>query len=158
MANPSFIPITGRIQSIRPVPNACCNQLISLRTENGIVNFMLTPETFVAGGRPLRPRMLVTAFYDASLPVPPINPPQYTAVVVAPILAGQTAALNFFDRNLLAEDNSLRLTPSRTTGIYTANGQRYACHPGGNLLLVFYQVATRSIPPQTTPSRIIVLC
>ena len=60
--------------------------------------------------------------------------------------------------NLTAADNSLRLNIARNTEILTLNGQRFSCPPGGNFLLVYYSVTTRSIPPQTTPRRIIVLC
>ncbi|MCI8513603.1 MAG: hypothetical protein HFI93_03085 [Lachnospiraceae bacterium] len=158
MANPNFIPLTGRIQNVRPFPDNCCSQMVTLRTENGPVQFVVTPETFVAGGRPLRPRMLATFFYDSTLPVPLIQPPQYTAIAAAPLLPGQTAALAFFNEELVAEDQSLQLNPGRGTAVFTANGQRYACHPGNNLLLVYYQTTTRSLPPQTTPDKIFVLC
>ncbi len=158
MPNPNFTPVTGIIQSIRGIPGQCCSQAIQLRTDNGPVVLQLSPETFVASNRPLRPRMRVTAFYDAEQPAPAIFPPQYQAILVAPLQPGQQATVQFFDENLLSEDGSLQLTPSRTTTILTSNGQRYACPPGDNLLLVLYSATTRSQPPQTTPEKIVVLC
>lgn len=158
MANPVFTPVTGIIRTITPQPEQCCNQMISLLTESGPVTLLLTPETYVAGARPLRPRMRITAFYDANLPVPLIFPPQYTAILITPVSPGQNVAAGHFDENLLAEDGSLKLNIGRSTAILTANGQRFGCDPGGNLLLVYYGASTRSIPPQTTPDRIIVLC
>ena len=44
------------------------------------------------------------------------------------------------------------------TNVVTGNGQRFNCTIGGRNLIVFYSVTTRSIPPQTTPRKIIVMC
>lgn len=66
--------------------------------------------------------------------------------------------LNEFDRNLTARDNSLQLNIAGNTNIETLNGQSVNCSLGNQTLLVYYTVTTRSIPPQTTPRRIVVLC
>ena len=47
-------------------------------------------------------------------------------------------------------------TPSTT--VVTQNNQTYLGNPGGHTLVVLYSQTTRSIPPQTTPDKIIVLC
>ena len=47
---------------------------------------------------------------------------------------------------------------SPSTQIMTSNGQRFNCSLEGQLLIVYYSAATMSIPPQTTPRRIIVVC
>lgn len=154
----NLMPVTGIIQNISQIPGDCCSQMVTVSTPNGITNFMLSPNTAVIGNAQLRPGMPVAAFYDASRPVPLIYPPQFQAEIITPIRNDETVALNFFRRNLTAADNSLRLNIARHTEILTLNGQRYSCPPGGNFLLVYYSVTTRSIPPQTTPRRIIVLC
>ena len=102
--------------------------------------------------------MNVTAFYDASLPVPLIFPPQYQAVIIGRKSPNETIYAGFFNNNLVSEDNSLKLNLSRSTEVLTSNGQRFNCNPGGQLLIVYYTTTTRSIPPQTTPRRIIVMC
>lgn len=154
----SFTPVMGIIRNISQTPGDCCNQMISLITPNGPVNFIISSNTFIVDNTRLRPGMAVTAFYDASRPIPLIFPPQYQAELITALRSNETVALNFFDRNLVATDNSLRLNTNRTTDISTMNGQRFNCSPGGNFLLVYYSNTTRSIPPQTTPRRIIVLC
>lgn len=154
----SLVPVTGIIQSISQSPGNCCSQMITINTPNGVNHFLLSPDTLVIGSAQLRIGMPVAAFYDSSLPVPLIYPPQYQAQIITPLQRNETVALNFFRRNLTAADNSLRLNISRSTQILTVNGQRYSCPPGGNFLLVYYSVTTRSIPPQTTPRQIIVLC
>lgn len=157
MAYRNYVPVTGTILNITR-GNDCCTQMMSLRTENGIVNFMVGPETQVVDSRRLRPGMQVAAFYDSSLPVPLIFPPQYRAQLVAVPGRNEQIMLNYFDRNLLAGDASLQLNIGRNTVIETLNGQSVNCPVSGRMLLVFYTATTRSIPPQTTPERIVVLC
>lgn len=154
----TLVPITGIIQNISQSPNNCCHQTITINTPNGINNFVLSPSTEVVGSAQLRSGMPVAAFYDSSLPVPLIYPPRFQAELIAPLQNDEIVMLNFFRRNLTATDNSLRINLTRSTRIVTLNGQRYSCPPGGNYLLVYYSVTTRSIPPQTTPRKIVVLC
>lgn len=157
MAYSTFVPVNGTIFNITS-GNDCCVQMVALRTTNGIVNMMVDPQTMVVDNRQLRPGMEVTAYYDGSLPVPLIFPPQYRAYLVAPRGRNEQVMLNYFGRNLLAQDRSLQLNIDRNTDIRTANGQSFHCRPGNQTLLVFYTATTRSIPPQTTPRRMIVLC
>ncbi|MDO5346347.1 MAG: hypothetical protein Q4E91_11470 [Lachnospiraceae bacterium] len=153
----TFVPVIGVIVNITRGFD-CCSQMISLRTEGGIVNFVIDPQTMVIECRRLRAGMRVAAFYDSSLPVPLIFPPQYRAQIIAVIGRNEQVMLNYFDRNLLAGDQSLRLNLGGNTMIQSVNGQSYTCSPGENVLMVFYSVTTRSIPPQTTPRKIVVLC
>ena len=157
MAYRNFEPIIGTIINMAR-GNDCCSQMMSLRTENGIVNFMITSETRIIDSRQLRAGLRVAAFYDASLPVPLIFPPQYRAQIITVLGRDEQVMINEFIRNLVAADNSLQLNIARNTNIETINGQNTSCNPGNQTLLVYYSATTRSIPPQTTPRRIIVLC
>ena len=157
MAYRNFEPIIGTIINMAR-GNDCCSQMMSLRPENGIVNFMITPETRIIDSRRLRPGLRVAAFYDASLPVPLIFPPQYMAQIITVLGRDEQVMINEFSRNLVAADNSLQLNITRNTNIETINGQNTSCSPGNQTLLVYYTTTTRSIPPQTTPRRIIILC
>lgn len=157
MSYADYVPVTGTIINITQ-GNDCCSQMISLRTRNGIVNFAVVPETLVIDSRQLRRGMEVAAFYDSSLPVPLIFPPQYRAQIVTALGRNEQIALNFFDQNLLAGDRSLQLNLAGNTNIQTVNGQNFTCSPGNQTLLVYYSMTTRSIPPQTTPRRIVVFC
>lgn len=157
MAYADYVPVTGTILNITR-GNDCCSQMISLRGENGIVNFMVESETRVIDSRQLRPGMQVAAFYDSSLPVPMIFPPQYRARIIAVLNRNEQVLLGFFDRNLVAGDQALQLNVADSTRVKTINGQNVSCNLGNQNLLVFYTVTTRSIPPQTTPRKIVVLC
>lgn len=152
------MPVTGIIQNVTSSRDQCCSQQVTIRNSDGIVNFMVGPETFVADNIRLRPGLSVTAFYDANLPVPLIFPPRYQAAAISRTRPREQIMMDYFDRNLRAVSGDLKLNLDRGTTVETANGQNYTCNPGNNLLLVYYSVTTRSIPPQTTPRRIIVLC
>lgn len=153
----AFVPVTGVIANVTRGGD-CYSQMVSLRTDMGIVNFHVNADTLIIDNRQLRRGMEIVAYYDSNLPVPLIFPPQYHAQIVAVPGRNQQIMLNYFDRNLRASDQSLQLNIGLGTQVRTANGQNFGCPPGNQWLLVFYSVTTRSIPPQTTPERIIVLC
>ncbi|MGI6006607.1 MAG: hypothetical protein ACOX8E_03835 [Ruminococcus sp.] len=157
MAYENFKKVTGTIQAIGR-EESCCTLRITLRTNTEVVHIIVTGETRVIDDVRLRRGMRIAAFYDASLPVPAVYPPQYRAEMVTALRRDQNVMLNYFDENLTAEDNSLRLNISGMTNIVTSNGQRYLCSPANSELLVYYTATTFSIPPQTTPQKIIVMC
>lgn len=158
MRLPALTPIIGVIMNISPFGKECCSHLISLRTSNGVVNFVVSNDTYIVDCTRLQQGMRVAAFYDPNVPVPLIFPPQYQAEVVTPLLRDEQVTIQYFDQALLSADHSLQLNIITRTHISTTNGQNYECSPGGNTLLVFYQVTTRSIPALTTPRKIIVFC
>lgn len=157
MAYENFVPVIGIIQNISN-GGECCTRRVSVRTDQGIINFMVTQETTIIESIRLERGMRIAAFYDSSLPVPLIFPPQYQAQLITTLGRNQNIMLNMFDGELTASDQSLKLNLGRRTEIMTLNGQPFTCNPGNHTLLVYYTATTRSIPPQTTPERIVVLC
>lgn len=153
----NLVPVIGVIMNITR-GNDCCSQMVALRTENGIVNFAVDMDTVIIDSRQLRQGMRVAAFYDSNLPVPLIFPPQYRAQIITVLGRNEQVMLNYFDSDLTAADGSLQLNIAAGTVIKTINGQNITCNLGEHMLLVYYTVTTRSIPPQTTPRKIIVLC
>lgn len=154
----SHVPVIGIVRNVTGMPSDCCSQMVSMITENGPVNIILSSNTLVIDSTRIRPGMQIAAFYDQNRPVPLIFPPQFRADVVSILRANEMITLKFFDQNLTASDSSLSLNIGPATNITTANGQRFDCRPGGHTLLVYYTAATRSLPPQTSPRRIVVLC
>ncbi len=154
----TLMPVTGIIQNVTSFSEDCCEQQVTIRSDNGISQFIISPDTYVIGEVRLRPGMPVAAFYDASLPVPLIFPPRYQAVIIGRRNPSENIYVGYFDDTLTAEDNALKINLSRTTEIVTSNGQSYGCRPENKMLVVYYSETTRSIPPQTTPRKIIVLC
>ncbi|MCI8282383.1 MAG: hypothetical protein HFI76_11955 [Lachnospiraceae bacterium] len=147
---------TGTVQTVMPSPSICGAYSVTLAAGEDSVCIHLTPQTYVVDCVLLRPGMHLTAFHTPDL-LPSPQPSAYPAFLVAQSGVKEQVVLNYFDQTLTAQDDSLRLNISSQTDIQTFNGQRFTCHPGNRVLLVFYSITTRSLPPQTSPRRIIVL-
>ncbi len=160
---PEFLSYQGVVIEVSPIsymssPRGCYKMITIDTGEQGIVNFILTPETYLSERIPIEVGMELIGFYDTSLPAPLIYPPQFQATALVFAGENQQVYLGRFNNNLLARDRSLQLNIGSNTQIFTENGQMFESNLRNHLLLVFYGATTRSIPPQTTPERIIVLC
>lgn len=161
----NFLSFTGRVMAIEdfPImvndPNAGCYKLFTLTDMDGsTVNFVIEPMTYFVGHEKVRVGDIVTGYYDANAPVPLIYPPQYRAIVMAKVHTDYSVTVSFFNSQLLSSDGMLLLKPSRQTEIVLENGQDFTGNLANRDLVVIYGASTRSIPAQTTPSKIIVLC
>ena len=136
-----------------------CYQLFSVDGGSGnIVNFIISPDTYFVDHSIVSIGDQVTGFYDADAPVPLIYPPQYSAIVMAKEESYQNVKVSFFNNQLVSSDGSLKLNLSRNTPILLENGQLFNRDPANRNLIVIYGATTRSIPAQTTPAEIIVIC
>lgn len=139
--------------------NSGCSQLVTLEDEEGmVVQFIVTPATYVVDGVTLYEGMQTVMFYDTNAPAVLIYPPRYRAEIVAQNVPDVNIAAGFFDRNLTNADQTLKLNVASSTVTVTANNQTFTGNVGGRSLIVFYGATTRSIPAQTTPDKIIVMC
>lgn len=158
-----FLSCRGIVTEVNPIhyistPSGCYKMITIDTEEQGIVNFILSPNTYLSERIPIEVGMELIGFYDGSLPVPLIYPPQFQAVVFAFPKENQQVFLGHFQNNLLSSDRSLKLNVGPNTEILTDNGQYFQGRLQNQLLLVFYSMTTRSLPPQTTPEKIIVMC
>ena len=167
MQMPSFYGVEGTIVEMRTADSAGmgnrtgCSMFVSVEDENGnIVNFIVSPSTYVADFITLREGMEAVFYYRTDSPVPLIYPPQYSAAVVVPkqLLRGQSVTVGHFKDSLVNEEQTLQLHMDGSVQVLTTNNQRFLGSPGGRDLVVFYERSTRSIPAQTTPEKIVVLC
>ena len=161
MLSEYYVQVTGMILRMIPMEGNCCGYLVTLRPDdrNGeLVQFSLTGETVVVDMRRLYPGMRVAMFYDTRLPMPLLYPPRYQAQMVTALNREEQVLLAYFDINLVAAGGKLALNLGRNTRITTLNGQEFRCELAGQELLVYYTATTRSLPPQTTPRRVIAIC
>jgi hypothetical protein len=139
--------------------NSGCFRLMSVINVTGRqVNFVIEPRTYFVDQAMVGIGDQVTGYYDADAPVPMIYPPQYRALVMVKETPGQNVKVDFFNSQLISSDGMLKLNPSPETPILLENGQRFTKSPANRNLIVVYGPSTFSIPAQTTPYRIIVLC
>lgn len=136
-----------------------CYKFMSLQDEDGnIVNFIVAPNTYFVDHATMSMGDAAIGFYDADLPVALIFPPQYQAVVMARASLYYNVKVDYFDTNLVSGDGMLRLNLSPSTRILLENNQSFTGNPANRNLIVLYSASTRSIPAQTTPHTIIVMC
>jgi hypothetical protein len=138
---------------------AGCYKRMSLLNEYGeVVNFVVSPNTYFVDHAMVKVGDRVTGFYDADLPVILIYPPQYRAIVMVKDTPYQNVKVDFFDTYLISSDGMLRLNLSPATDIILQNGQAFNRVPINRNLIVLYGPSTKSIPAQTVPYTIIVMC
>ncbi len=136
-----------------------CYKLISVDNGYGsIVNFVVSPTTYFVDHAVVSVGDRVTGYHDGDAAVPMIFPPQYQALIMVKTNPYQNVKVDYFDRQLVSSDGQLKLNMSPYTQIVLTNGQLFSKNPANKNLIVIYGFATKSIPAQTTPSRIIVWC
>ncbi|GFZ87605.1 hypothetical protein GCM10010978_29240 [Compostibacillus humi] len=139
--------------------DAGCYKLFTLENESGqIVNFIVSPDTYFVDHETVTVGDRVTGYYDGDAPVILIYPPQYPALVMVKENSNQSVKVDYFNSQLLSSDGQLRLNISPNTRIFLTNGQLFTGNLANRDLVVVYGASTKSIPAQTTPNKIIVLC
>ena len=113
----------------------------------------LKKETFKKGQK-------VDAYYGKNKPMIMIYPPQISPelVIVNDTEKFGNVKVSKFDNKLVSLDNDLKLNIGKETTIVNEKGEKLD-QKGitEKELVVFYTVSTRSIPAQTTPSKIIAI-
>lgn len=136
-----------------------CFQLMSVDNGfGGMVNFVISPTTYFVDHAMVSVGDRVTGYYDTNVPVPLIFPPQYRALVIVKETPFQNVKVDFFNSQFVSSDGLLSLNISPFTPILLENGQRFTKNPANRNLIVVYGASTQSIPAQTTPFKIIVMC
>ena len=136
-----------------------CYKLMTVEDGYGsTVNFVVSPSTYFVDPVMVRIGDKVTGFYDANAPVPLIFPPQFQAIVMTLDMPFRNVKVDYFNSQLVSSDNNLRLNLSPYTHIVLENEQAFSSTPANRNLIVVYGATTKSIPAQTTPYKIIVMC
>lgn len=136
-----------------------CYKLMSIQDKNGsIINFVISPSTYFVDHEIIQTGDMITGFYDANAPVPLIFPPQFRAIVVARDVPYRNVEVSYFNSQLVNANNTLKLNIGPFTQILLENGQPFTKNPKRHNLIVTYGPTTRSIPAQTVPYKIIVMC
>lgn len=136
-----------------------CYKLMSMEDVQGsVVNFVISPSTYFVDQAIVAVGDQVTGYYDGNLPVILIYPPQYQALVIVKESPYQNVKVDYFNDQFISRDGQLKLNISPYTQILLTNGQPFLSTLANRNLIVLYGPTTKSIPAQTTPFKIIVLC
>ena len=134
-------------------------KIVSVDNGNGnLVNFIVTPDTYFVDNAMVSVGDRVTGFYDADAPTILIYPPQYQAIVMVRYNPYQNVKVAYFNSQLISSDNTLKLNLAPWTQLLLENGQAFTQNPANRDLIVIYGATTMSIPAQTTPYKIVVIC
>lgn len=125
--------------------------------EGGIVNFVISPDTYFLDCGIIEIGSVITGYYRSDMPVPMIYPPRYQARVITFEKENRNIKVDHFNEFLVSQDNMLSLQVSNNTWVTLENGGRYCENIGDKDLVVLYGASTRSIPAITVPFVIIVL-
>lgn len=125
--------------------------------EGGVANFIVSPNTYQVDPVGIRGGDKLIAFYDTTIPVPLIYPPQYNAEVIAMDFSDRNIKVCRFDNQLISYDNQLKLNITKNTQIILQNGKKYTGDLSNRKLVALYGNSTKSIPAQTTPQKVTVL-
>ncbi len=136
-----------------------CYTFMSVDNRQGdLVNFVISPTTYFVNNAMVSVGDPVTGYYDGDAPVPMIFPPQYQALIMVKDDPFQTVKVDYFDDQLVSLDGQLKLNLSPRTQPVLRNGQAFTRSITNRTLIVAYRYSTRSIPAQTTPTKVIVWC
>lgn len=145
--------------AIQENENAGCNQMMSVCDQSGnIINFVVSPDTYFTDQEVVRVGDFVAGYYDENAPAILIYPPQYPALIVVKYNPDQNVKVDYFNGRFLSSDGQLILNNVLSTMVMLKNGQPFMGNPANRNLIVFYGASTRSIPAQTTPTKIVVWC
>jgi hypothetical protein len=161
---PLYMSITGKITDVTEAPAegqpaSEQGQLVKISYgAESAANFFIQSDSYNFTGVAPSKDLSFIGFYNTQLPITLIYPPTYGTVVYAVDLPdGQSIKVDKFDENMLSYDKDLKLNIGDTTKIITPDGKKYDGGLTDKRLAVLYAITTRSMPPQTTPLRIVVL-
>lgn len=163
----AYISNTGKITEVADTEDG--NKVFTMDNENGGLRFVVAPTTTIVDRETgsvitadkLTEGMEVAVIYGANAPMGMSMPPYMGQVTTVVANADKgSISVGHFNDDLLNEKDLLQLNISEKTTILTTLGKKSilsADDVKGKDAVVFYDITTRSIPAQTTPSLVLLL-
>lgn len=158
----NYISVSGKVTSI--VENTKYVTLTITKGE-GIANVNISPDTFIIDTKSMQKIAVVDIKKDADIEIyfkdntfmTMIYPPTYQPDIVVVKNSDTNVSVARF-KNLVDVNNTLKLNLSDKTPIVNQKGEKVSSTDLENKnLIVFYTVTTKSLPPQTSPLKVIVI-
>jgi len=148
---------TGIVQELEPWVHEEGAKFVFLKNEEGApAHVIISQATYLWGNEEIKVGERITVYYDARKPMIMIYPPQYSAEVVVVENERENVKFDYFNENLISSDYFLQLKVNEDTEIVLKEGTPFTGDLAEKDLLVIYGAATKSIPAQTVPRKIIV--
>lgn len=136
-----------------------CYKMFTVENGTGsIVHFIVSPTTYFIDHAIVSVGDSITGYHDANAPVPLIYPPRYNALIIVKENSSQNVKVDYFNDQLVSRDGQLKLNLSPYSQLLLTNAQPFTGNPTNRNLIVIYGPATKSIPAQTMPYKVIVWC
>lgn len=136
-----------------------CNKVFTIIDAKGAtINIIVTPNTYFLNHVTVSIGDPITAVYSGNSPISLVYPSTIRALIIYIRTIEENVKIDFFDNQLLSSDKSLKLNISDKTQILLINNQKFTDSLQNRNLIVIYKSVTESIPPETAPSQVIVLC
>lgn len=157
---PIFIKVAGTIENVEKREDST---YYTVKEDENTNVFVVNDDTLVFDntGKEIKLQKgdKVTAYTYANKPMLMIYPPQYNPeVIIVETKEMGTVDVDFFNKDLVNTDNTLKLNIGKETELLSLSGKKVKAEDlAEQHLLVFYTIATMSIPAQTPPSKVVVL-
>ena len=156
--------IRGRLKLVRNVEyneqENCTNsfELVMEQEDGQEAIFIISGGTYFVDCIPNQVGTKLVGFYDSSLPMPLIYPPQYQIKVLAMDFNDRFVDVDFFDCFLLNSSKEIQLKISNNTYVLSEKeGKPYCGNISNKYMVVLYNRMTRSMPAMVVPNVVIVL-
>ncbi|WP_107949128.1 stalk domain-containing protein [Lysinibacillus parviboronicapiens] len=157
---PIFMQVAGTVDNVEVRDNAT---YYTVKEGENINVFVVNEDTLVFDNTGKEVKLQkgdkVTAYTYANKPMIMIYPPQYNPeVLIVETEEMGSATVDFFNKDLVNVDNTLKLNVGKETELQSLSGKDVTVEDlAEQHLLVFYAITTMSIPAQTPPSKVVVL-
>ncbi|QNU65847.1 copper amine oxidase N-terminal domain-containing protein [Ruminiclostridium herbifermentans] len=153
-----FGSVNGKVTEISEKRSGSDFYYITIEGDDGnIANLVISKSTYIVDNVEITKGTVITGYYNLNAPMIMIYPPQYTTEVVVVENTEQITKVDIFNKELVSSDGFLKLNISEDTEIISQKGKKYNGTIFDKKLVVTYKNSTRSIPAQTTPTKIVVL-
>lgn len=131
---------------------------LTLKNKDGLeAIFTISKDTYHTNNENIRVGSVVTGYYDTKVSRIMTYPVQYEAEVITVENPNYNLKVDYFDNKLTSADNMLTIKIGKDTELIYKDGKKYNGKPVKSNLLVIYDKATKSIPAQTEPIKVVVL-
>ncbi|MDR0949044.1 MAG: hypothetical protein LBM69_05985 [Lachnospiraceae bacterium] len=136
-----------------------CMLFFTVEDTNGrIFHFLVSQATYVLDYVSLHEGLKCNFYYRENAPLQAIEPPQYKASVIALSDTSRSVYVGYFNQSLVNTEDNLQIRLDSSVPIVGTNNQVFPASPANQNLVVVYDTATKSIPAQIIPLKIVVLC